>query len=65
VTHYETYQPQTNPFDPKPWESVVRYDGVGVGHTNKILRKKIETPHMHDPQYPGGVRYVDDWEMPK
>ncbi len=64
VTHYETFRPQTNPFDPKPWESVVRFDGIGKGHTNKILQQLIETPHVHDPSYPGGVRAPYVWEIP-
>lgn len=29
VTHYETFRPQTNPYDPKPWESVLRFDAIG------------------------------------
>ena len=64
VTHYETYKPQTNPLDPKPWESVVRFDGVGKGHTNKILQELVETPHVHDPLYPGGIRTPYAWEIP-
>ena len=64
VTHYETYRFQTNRLDPKPWESVKRFDGTGKGHTNKILREKIETPHMHDTTSPGGIRHAYDWEIP-
>ncbi len=65
VTHYETFRLQTNPYDPKMWESVLRYDGIGVGHTNKILQKKITTPHIHDPLCPGGIRPANKWEMPR
>lgn len=64
ITHYETYKPQTNSQNPNPWESEKRYDGQGRGHTNKPLGKKIETPHIHDPNYPGGVRPPADWEVP-
>jgi hypothetical protein len=56
---------QTNPRNPSLWETVVRYDGTGKGHTNKILKTKIETPHMHDPLCPGGVRSVFHYEIPK
>ncbi|MCB1119551.1 MAG: RHS repeat-associated core domain-containing protein, partial [Chlamydiia bacterium] len=58
VTHYETYRPQTNPFDPKPWESIKRYDGPQHPHKhyNKNLREEILTPHVHDPSCPGGIR---------
>jgi hypothetical protein len=48
VSHYETYRPQTNPKDPKPWESILRYDGIGKQHLNKILDRCIKTPHVHD-----------------
>ena len=68
VTHYETYRPQTNPFNPNPWESVLRYDGVATnieGHFNKVLQKYILEPHIHDPICPGGIRPVMPWEIPK
>ena len=65
VTHYETYRPQTNFQNPNSWESVLRYNGIGKGHTNKIFEIKIETPHMHDPLCPGGVRPVNNWEIPR
>jgi len=65
VTHYETYRPQTNPFDPKPWESVKRFDGVGSDpHFNKITRENIGAPHVHDPSAPGGLRPPQPWEIP-
>ncbi|MCC5832531.1 MAG: RHS repeat-associated core domain-containing protein [Chlamydiales bacterium] len=68
VSHYATYRPQTNPYDPKPWESVLRFDGATFnteGHFNKYLQKYIPEPHMHDPYYPGGVRSAFSWEIPK
>ncbi len=67
VTHYETYRPQTNPYDPRPWESIKRYDGPGGvddKHYNKFLKKYIDTPHIHDPHTPGGVRFAEQWEIP-
>jgi RHS repeat-associated protein len=68
ITHYETFRLQTNPFDPKPWESVLRYDGlsdVESRHYNKILKRYIDTPHVHDPLCPGGIRPAREWEIPK
>lgn len=66
VSKYETYSPQTNPRDPKPWESIKRYDGPGSNaHFNKVLEQYIDTPHIHEPQCPGGVRPASSWEMPK
>gem|GEM_PF-2694799 len=68
VTHYEEYKPQSNPFDPKPWESVKRYDGTSKsedGHFNYVLEKYIPTPHVHDKNCPGGIRPAELWEIPK
>jgi hypothetical protein len=66
VTHYETYIPQTNPRDPKPWQSVKRFDGYGSDpHYNKVLGMDINSPHVHDPYTPGGIRYPEQWEIPK
>ena len=64
VTHYETFQPQTNPLDPKTWQSLRGYDSVGKSHRNKILKQDIKTPHIHDPSYPGGIRYPEHQEFP-
>ena len=68
VSHYETFRSQTNHYDPKPWESIKRFDGYGgleSRHYNKIQQKYIETPHVHDPLYEGGVRYPEIWEIPR
>ena len=71
VSHYETFRPQTNSFDPKAWESVKRFDGSNLGpgqmapsHFNKVLQQKIYEPHIHDPCYPGGIRPALPWETP-
>ncbi|MCC7069924.1 MAG: hypothetical protein IT383_01295, partial [Deltaproteobacteria bacterium] len=56
VTHYETFQPQTNPQNPAPWESVKRFDATGRPHYNKANEQQVPTPHVHDPTTPGGVR---------
>lgn len=66
ITKYETYRPQSNPRDPKPWESVKRYDGPeSASHWNKVLKQDVEAPHIHDPSSPGGVRPPATWEIPK
>ena len=69
ITKYEIFRPQTNPRNPNRWESVKRYDGPGSGgddkHFNKVLKKWIETPHVHDPACPGGIRPPFPWEMPE
>ncbi len=66
ITNYETFRPQTNPYDPKPWESVLRFDNPIEPHYhfNKILKKRIYTPHIHDPYCPGGIRPAMPWEIP-
>ncbi len=67
VSSYETFQPQSNPRNPNPWESVKRFDGVGdtKGHYNKVLEKDIPEPHVHDPKYPGVIREPALWEFPE
>jgi len=65
VNHYEPFRPQTNPYDPKPWESMLRFDLMGRAHTNKYFKSKISTPHIHGPHSPGGIRPAWPDEIPK
>jgi uncharacterized protein RhaS with RHS repeats len=65
VNHYETWQPQSNPQNPNPWESVKRYDATGGAHYNKTTKQDILTPHVHDSSTPGGVRAPLPEEIPK
>ncbi|MGQ0765091.1 MAG: hypothetical protein ACT4OZ_05420 [Gemmatimonadota bacterium] len=65
VTTYETWQPQSNPRNPAPWESVMRFDGQGGDHFNKATQQRVPTPHVHDPRAPGGVRPARPNEIPK
>lgn len=66
IDKYETFQFRTNPYNPNPWETMKRFDGNQTphGHFNKVLDKKILTPHVHDPYYPGGIRPALPWEIP-
>lgn len=66
VTHYETYQFQTNLRNPNPWESVVRFDNFCSEnyHFNKITKERVFEPHIHDPNSVGSVRRAYPWEMP-
>lgn len=66
ITHYETFKPQSNIFNPNPWESVCRFDnGGGKEHFNKVLDVYIHEPHVHDIKFPGGIRPAESWEIPK
>ena len=67
ISHYETFRPQTNIRNPNPWESVKRFDGPQHEHYhfNKVLKKRVYAPHVHDAHYPGGVRLPEVWEIPK
>lgn len=67
ISHYETFIPQTNPRNPNSWESIKRYDGETKDgrHYNKVLKEYVNTPHIHDPYAPGGVRIPEVWEIPK
>ena len=64
VTHYETFQYQTNPYNPKPWKRVMRLDTLGKHHYNKVLDAHIDVPHVHDPHTPGGIRPAETFEIP-
>jgi hypothetical protein len=64
VMKYSTFKPQTNPRNPTPWEVVKRFDGASDRHYNKFLKEYIGTPHVHDTNFPGGVRYPEPWENP-
>jgi RHS repeat-associated protein len=64
ITHYETFEPQTNPQDPNPWQSTKRYDATGGSHFNKVTGQDVPTPHVHDPATPGGVRPPNPDEVP-
>ena len=46
---------------------VKRFDNPAIPHKhlNNVLKKNIVTPHVHDPNFPGGVRYPYDWEVPR
>jgi hypothetical protein len=64
VTNYETYQKQTNPKNPSPWELQKRYDGAGGGHYIPSMGKKV-LPHVHDATAEDGVRVPTAEEIPK
>ena len=64
ITRYEEFKPQTNPNDPKPWESVKRYDRDGNGHYNKETGQDVPNPHVHDPTAAGGLREPMPNEIP-
>jgi RHS repeat-associated protein len=67
ITHYETYIPQTNPRNPNPWETILRFDNSGTNqsHFNKYYGVEVFEPHIHDPFFPGEVRYPILREIPR
>jgi hypothetical protein len=52
--------------DPKPWQSIKRYDGPQDAHShfNKFSEIQIPTPHVHDSVTLGGIRPAELWEIP-
>ena len=62
ITNYRTYE--SNPYNPSGFQEIKGYDGVGAGHKNPFTNKKIETPHVHDPNVPGKIREPYPWEIP-
>jgi hypothetical protein len=65
VKKYETYEPQTNPKNPNPWQPGKRFDKAGKSHFNKETQERVPTPHVHDPITHGGVRPAQPNEIPK
>ena len=48
-----------------PWQMEKSYDAVGRSHFNKKTQQYVDTPHVHDPRAPGGVRVPNLEEIPK
>jgi len=65
IKKYETYGPQTNPKNKTKTVTVKRYDGEGKGHYNEETGQYVNTPHVHDPNTPGGVRDANPDEIPQ
>ena len=63
VTHYATYK--KNPLNPSGFDEVLRFDGVGGAHVNKLTLADIPTPHIHGKTIPGGVGIPEIWQLPK
>ncbi len=63
VNKYTTYGP-ADPRDPEDFRPTSRYDGTGKGHFNKVTGERVATPHVHDPNTPGGVRPPNQEEIP-
>jgi hypothetical protein len=63
VTKYTTYGP-SSPEDPEPYRPTLRYDATGRSHFNKATGEYVDTPHVHDPGTPGGVRSPLPIEIP-
>jgi RHS repeat-associated protein len=71
---YETWRyvppEQKHPDDERPdpvFVSELRYDGNGHPneHYNGVTGTSVPTPHVHDPNCPGGVRPAEPWEIPQ
>ncbi|GAB2811316.1 polymorphic toxin-type HINT domain-containing protein [Lentzea nigeriaca] len=61
VKKYATWQEQSNPRNPAPWELEKRYDRWGPAHTNPD-GTVVDTPHLNLPD--GTARPPDAWEDP-
>lgn len=71
IRGYETFYPQSNPFNKNPWESIKRVDKMGDPHFNKVIQKDVATPHVQSKRkingvedIPGGVRPASPEEVP-
>jgi Bacterial toxin 24 len=64
INKYETYRWAANHRNPDRWVRVKRFDRTGRAHYNKQTGRSIGTPHVHDPEAPGGVRPPRSDEVP-
>jgi RHS repeat-associated protein len=62
VTQYKLFVPNSR--NPSGWDIAKRYDTEGGPHYNKVLRKYVDVPHVHDPTAPGRIRPPLPWENP-
>jgi hypothetical protein len=62
ITHWQDWIP--NPQNPNGFDPGMRYDGIGGSHTNSVTGIEVPTPHVHDPDFPGGVRPALPCEIP-
>ncbi|MEK3825874.1 hypothetical protein [Paenibacillus sp. FSL K6-1558] len=52
VTNYEIYK--ANPRNPSGFDKVIRSDGIGKGHFNKVTKQNVPTPDVNGKSIPGG-----------
>ncbi len=63
ITNYKYYE--KNPRNPSGFDEKFGYDKTGASHTNKATGEDVQTPHVHDPDTPGGVRAPSIEEIPR
>ena len=64
VKNYTTHR-RADPRDPEEFRPHLRFDRDGKAHYNKETGEYVSTPHVHDPDIPGGVRPARPDEMPR
>ncbi len=63
ITHYKYYE--WNSLNPSHFDEKFGYDRTGASHTNKVTKEDVQTPHVHDPDTPGGVRKPSIEDIPR
>ena len=63
INHWQDWIP--NPQNPNGFDPGNRYDGVGGSHENPVTGIDMPTPHVHDPEAPGGIRLPLPCEIPE
>lgn len=61
ILNYKVYNPNSD--NPSGFDEEIRYDAVGVSF-NKVTAEIVKSPHVHDPNTPGGVRKAEPDEIP-
>jgi hypothetical protein len=51
--------------NPSHFDEKFGYDAKGEGHYNKVTKKKVQTPHSHDPNTPGDIRDATPEDIPR
>ena len=62
IKSYRTWEP--NPQNPSGFDKGFGVDTKGDPHYNKVTKIYIDTPHVHDPSTPGGIRPALPEEIP-
>jgi hypothetical protein len=59
----ETFEPQSSPQNPNPWEPNIRFDRYKPPHYNDLTKQKVPTPNIQGKSIPGDVKKAQPLEL--